>query len=52
MVYVGSWDGKLYAVNSDSPGLDSSRWPMFRQNLRHTGRWNPTIAPSISLLGD
>jgi outer membrane protein assembly factor BamB len=37
-VYVGSYDNKLYAIYSDSGGLSSSAWPMFHQNIRHTGR--------------
>jgi hypothetical protein len=36
-VYVCSKDMKLYAVFSDSPGLAKSTWPMFHQNLGHTG---------------
>jgi outer membrane protein assembly factor BamB len=53
-VYVGSHDQNLYAVFSDSLGLATSLWPMFHQNLRHTGLspWNPKpcIVPIISLL--
>jgi hypothetical protein len=53
-VYVGSDDGKLYAVYSDSPGLASSSWPMFHRDLRHTGslQVKPTISAILGLLLD
>jgi len=37
-VYVGSNDGKLYAIKTDSKGLAKSPWPMRGQNAQHTGR--------------
>ena len=37
-VYVGSYDNKLYAINTNSKGLAKSPWPMRGQNARHTGR--------------
>ena len=37
-VYVGSGDGKLYAIKTESLGLAKSPWPMRGQNARHTGR--------------
>ena len=36
-VYVGSMDGKLYAIYGDSGKLASSPWPMFHHDLKHTG---------------
>ena len=36
-IYVGSRDGKLYAINGNSGGLADTPWPMFHQNVRHTG---------------
>jgi len=36
-VYVGSYDHKLYAING-SCSLANAPWPMFHQNLKHTGR--------------
>lgn len=36
-VYVGSWEGKLFAFNGFAPPLKSS-WPMFRANQQNTGR--------------
>ncbi|MDJ0764325.1 MAG: PQQ-binding-like beta-propeller repeat protein [Myxococcota bacterium] len=38
-IYVGSGDGSLYAIKGDSGGLALTPWPMFHQNVRHTGRW-------------
>ena len=46
-VYVGSADHKLYAVAGVS-GPASTSWPMFRRNLRHTGRqYLPPMIQSI-----
>jgi hypothetical protein len=36
-IYVGSNDGNLYAIYSDSSGLASSSWPKFRHDERNTG---------------
>ncbi len=36
-IYVGGTDHKLYAINSSSGGLADTPWPMFHQNVRHTG---------------
>jgi hypothetical protein len=47
-VYVGSFDGRLYAVHSTSAGLAASSWPMFRHDVRHTGLWQE--APAINAL--
>ena len=38
IIYVGSDDGYLYAIYSDSFGLADSTWPMFRCDLKHNGR--------------
>lgn len=45
-IYVGSWDGNLYAIASDSEGLANSPWPKFRGNLRNTGRFGISISPT------
>jgi outer membrane protein assembly factor BamB len=37
-VYVGSYNRKLYAIQTASKGLAKSPWPMRGQNARHTGR--------------
>ena len=41
-LYVGGnrgvWEGRLVAVRTDSPGLDSGPWPKFRGNAANTGR--------------
>lgn len=37
-LYVGAWNGKLYAVCSHSPGLAASSWPKFRRDAQNTGR--------------
>jgi outer membrane protein assembly factor BamB len=39
-VYVGSGDGKVYAIKGSGP-LAESAWPMFHQNVRHSGRAGP-----------
>jgi outer membrane protein assembly factor BamB len=38
MLYIGSDSGKLYAIQTTSPGLADSSWPMFQANSLHTGR--------------
>lgn len=37
-IYIGSYNGNVYAINGDSGGLADTPWPMFHQNLLHTGR--------------
>jgi len=37
-IYVGSGDGHLYAIQGTG-GLASTPWPMFRHDLRHSGRF-------------
>ena len=37
-VYVGAYEGKLYAIKTDSKGPAKSQWPMRGQNARHTRR--------------
>ncbi|WP_190616078.1 PQQ-binding-like beta-propeller repeat protein [Tepiditoga spiralis] len=37
-IYVGSVDNNLYAITSKCKGVSESSWPMFRQNIEHTGR--------------
>lgn len=37
-VYVGSYDGRLYAIEGSSGGLADTPWPMFHHDLQHTGR--------------
>ncbi|MFQ5740559.1 MAG: PQQ-binding-like beta-propeller repeat protein [Acidobacteriota bacterium] len=41
-LYVGSADATLYAIES-SGGLGDTPWPMFRHDLRHTGRKDPPL---------
>jgi outer membrane protein assembly factor BamB len=36
-VYVGSWDGGLYAFRGDGPAAKTP-WPMYRHDAQHTGR--------------
>ncbi len=46
-VYIGSGDGKLYALYSSSVGgLAQSPWPKFRGNAQNTGR---VTGPSIDI---
>ena len=37
VVYVGSWDGGLYAFRADGPGANTT-WPQYRHDPQHTGR--------------
>lgn len=39
-IYVGSGDGKLYAIEGNSGGLADSPWPKFGKNNRNTGNYN------------
>ncbi len=36
-VYIGPQDGKIYAIKGDAVS-DTSPWPMFGRDLRHSGR--------------
>jgi len=36
-VYVGSEDGRVYAVPGSAGLATNAPWPMFHQNVRHTG---------------
>ncbi len=41
-VYVGTQDGKLYAIHSASRGLANSNWPKFNRDNQNTGNaFNP-----------
>jgi len=46
-VYIGSNDGKLHALYSDSPGLADSPWPKFMHDSRNSGNVNSPIASII-----
>ena len=37
-IYVGTEDGKLYAIESNSVRISSGLWPGFHHDARHTGR--------------
>jgi len=37
ILYVGSSDTKVYAIQASNPGLAKSPWPMRGQNAQHTG---------------
>jgi len=38
IIYFGSYDNNIYAIVGHSGGLADTPWPMFRHDLRHTGR--------------
>jgi outer membrane protein assembly factor BamB len=40
VVYVGSWDGGLYAFRGDGPAAKTP-WPQYRHDPQHTGRQTP-----------
>ena len=44
-IYVGSDDGRLYAIYSGSHGLADRPWPMFHHDLRQTGKVEQTQMP-------
>jgi len=46
-IYIGSDDGNVYAINGESGGLADTPWPMFHQNLHHTGR-QPSPAGTVN----
>lgn len=57
--YVQAFDGCLYAINTSSAGLANTPWPMFLNNVRHSGCRVDTppspkkvIAPIVGLLLD
>lgn len=39
IVYVGSFDNYLYAIQSSSFGLSWSPWPKFQHDNQNTGRY-------------
>jgi len=47
-IYVGSFDGRIYAINGttapSSPLSNFSSWPMFNHDAAHSGRTNPAAA--------
>ncbi len=49
MVYVGSWDGKVYAIASGSKGLADSPWPKFHGNNLNTGKFASSPQPLIRI---
>ena len=38
VLYIGSHDGRLYAIASSSTGPVKSPWPMYGQNAQRTSR--------------
>jgi outer membrane protein assembly factor BamB len=44
VVYVGSWDGGLYAFRADGPPA-STIWPQYRHDPQHTGRVGKPASP-------
>ncbi len=46
-IYVGSQDNNLYAVGvqGETPQLANTAWPMFRHDVRHTGRYGAPLWP-------
>lgn len=50
MLYFGTADGKLHGLQTSSPGLAKSAWPMLMHDPGHTGRATMTATPSIFIL--
>jgi len=42
----GNRIGRLFAVETDAEGLDTSPWPMFLHDTRHTGRNTENLGPT------
>ena len=40
-IYFSCYDGKVYALSTDSPGLATTDWPMFNHDARHSGSAQP-----------
>jgi len=53
-VYVGSEDGKLYAIESASTRLAGAKdaWPKFNHDARNTARNFPNVGPSAVVGSD
>jgi outer membrane protein assembly factor BamB len=58
-IYIGGYDGYLYAIRSDCGGLAQTEWPMFARNPKHTAYQSgnierlirkKSILPSVLLL--
>ena len=43
VVYVGSWDGGLYAFRTDGPAAKTP-WPQYRHDAQHTGRASKPVS--------
>ena len=50
-IYVGSLDNNLYAINGNSGGLADTPWPMFRHDVKHTGRVPESSGAILNLNG-
>ena len=48
-VYIGSGDGKLYAIKTSSTGPADSPWPMYGQNAQRTGRAPSPISDVLQI---
>ena len=45
VLYIGSWDSKVYALKTGGQGPAKSPWPMRGQNPQHTSRVPGAKAP-------
>ena len=51
-LYIGCGDGSLYAVETTAERIAVSPWPLFKHDVRHTGRNNPNQGPTASAGND
>jgi outer membrane protein assembly factor BamB len=49
-LYVGSYEKKLYAIYTSSPGLAKSGWPMIYHDAQHTSRQPDKFAPGSAAI--
>ena len=52
VLYMGCGDGSLYAVETKAERIAVSPWPLFKHDVRHTGRNNSNQGPTADAGSD